>query len=310
MLVLSSCRQSLLATAGTMHLWTWLQVVGILNAWSSSTAAVTLPLLRAAEFRPLVTSGEHVWFVHFFDERSKKSQLLFPMWQAVAQQLNGVVKVASVDCRTEQESALQYNLSWASICDNAPALEAYVPNSAGAVKRRSYLGQHTVKAMVQFAGELFPPELVTILSSSKRAQRGSNKTTVDDFLRSSPLAKALFFTPKKSPPGFVKSLSLFFKGRLQVAAVPPGESEIRRRFGNLSPPAVLVLKPGPNGLVQHRGAFSRGEIEEFLLQHAKRDQWSTSKKTSVPEADSPKVRVHIPRERSGSGPRTASSSEL
>mmetsp|Transcript_59643 Transcript_59643/g.141926 ORF Transcript_59643/g.141926 Transcript_59643/m.141926 type:complete len:308 (+) Transcript_59643:117-1040(+) len=269
----------------------------------ASPARGSVLQLTAAEFKDLVTPGEHIWFVHFYHEGSKKTLELQPVWRQVAKELEGVVKIAAVDCAVEAPQAARHQLTWEKICKKSPALEAYAPNAAGAVKRRSYSGPQTAKALVKWAADLLPSDLVATLSTAKGVSV-LHKTNVDEFLRSSKtMAKVLVCVTKKTTPTMVKALALFYKGRLKFGVIQPAEVDLRRRFGNVDPPAVLVLEAGSvSDPVPHRGAFSRDAIQSFLSPFAApRTGRRHSGAASAARASEPEVQKVRVKSRSASG---------
>lgn len=99
-----------------------------------------ISLERNEYFESVVNSGS-IWFVNFYSPRCSHCHDLVPDWKALAKSLNGIVKIAAVNCEYDKQFCHQVGIR------AYPTLLYYKKNSQQGIH---YTGEKTLRAFTRF----------------------------------------------------------------------------------------------------------------------------------------------------------------
>jgi protein disulfide-isomerase A6 len=179
---------------------------------------------------------------------------LQPAYEKAAQKLQGLAKVAAVDC--DEESNKQFCGSMG--VQGFPTLKIIRPRKAGGGKPivEDYNGQRTAAAIVE-----------TVVGSINNHVKKITDKDVDSFLgEKNETAKAILFTDKGTTSALIKSIAIDFLDVITIAQVRNKEAKTVELFGVEKYPTLVLLPGGDEKAVVHDGELKRDAIVKFLSQ--------------------------------------------
>ncbi|WFC93871.1 protein disulfide-isomerase [Malassezia brasiliensis] len=184
---------------------------------------------------------------------------LAPQYQRVAAELDGVVKIAYVDCddRASESLCAKYNVRGFPSLKLFPSTKKRLP--------RDYNGERSANAITEYVVSALPAESVRRLDVKK----------LPDFLKKDPDSpKVLLVSPKSKSSPMYRSLALDFRGRVPFGYLYALKDEV---FGAVKEalgvtldihrvPALYIVTgpPGTPKLHKYRGAMKYKHIRRWL----------------------------------------------
>ncbi|CDJ56301.1 thioredoxin, putative [Eimeria maxima] len=219
--------------------------------------------LKDTNFEKLVMQDEdNVWFVEFYAPWCGHCKALAPIWEEVATQLKGKVKVAKVDSTTEQMLATKFEIQ------AFPTLKLFPvgPKSTSVVKE--YEGPRTADEIVKFAMEFYgaKAEAEQLLSEEQFRSECGETLCILAFLPD------ILDSQEEGRKNYLQTLNQVVKASITVPVkflwLQGGdnfdlEEQLHLAFGW---PAVVAVHLARGKFSVHRGNFTRESINSFLHQ--------------------------------------------
>ncbi|PHH66213.1 hypothetical protein CDD81_7806 [Ophiocordyceps australis] len=235
-------------------------------AAAATALLATLPISQAAmytkkspvlqidtkSYGPLVAKSNYTSIVEFYAPWCGHCQKLKPIYEKLAEKLQGIAKVAAVDC--DDDANKQFCGSHG--VNSFPTLKIVRPGKASGSKPiiEDYQGQRNVKDMAD-----------AVLNSINNHVIRVTDEKLDGFLASKE-PKALLFTEKGTTSGLLRSIAIDFLGVIKVGQVRNKDQAVVEKFGiDKFPTLVLIPSDGENPIV-YDGELKKDEMVKFLSQ--------------------------------------------
>mmetsp|Transcript_25677 Transcript_25677/g.81551 ORF Transcript_25677/g.81551 Transcript_25677/m.81551 type:complete len:506 (+) Transcript_25677:1399-2916(+) len=205
-------------------------------------------------FKKEVLADSNIWLVEFYAPWCGHCKALAPEYKKVAKSLDGIVKVAAVDCDEAKEACAAAGVKSFPTIQIYPHKKEKNPYTKKTMKIAvDHTGPRTGKKIAEFATSQIPMH-VNMVSTSD----GSWNTFND-----SPLPKVVLMTSKDETTPLYKALAVKFNKRLAFAQ---GKDDDEVLMGDLkvsSAPAVVVIKADGQAEA-YTGAIKARALAEFL----------------------------------------------
>ena len=178
------------------------------------------------------------------------------MYEKAAKNLEGLAKVAAVNCDDDANKAFCGNMG----VQGFPTLKIVRPSTkkGGRPAVEDYEGARTAKAMVD----------AVVDRINNHVKRLTDKD-LDAFLEAeADKPKALLFTDKGTTSALLKSIAIDFLGSVQFGQVRNKESAAVERFAVVDFPKLVLLPAGGADPVVYDGEMKKGAMVKFLSQAA------------------------------------------
>ncbi|KAJ9350762.1 hypothetical protein DTO027B9_6786 [Paecilomyces variotii] len=203
----------------------------------------------------LIANSNHTSIVEFYAPWCGHCQNLKPAYEKAAKNLEGLAKVAAVNCDDDANKPFCGRMG----VQGFPTLKIVTPSKKpGKPRVEDYKGARSAKAIVDAVVERIP----------NHVKRLSNKD-VDEWLsEDKDVPKAILFTEKGTTGALLKSVAIDFLGSIKVAQIRSKESEAVKKFGITSYPTLILLPGGDKEHIVYDGELKKKPIVEFLSQVA------------------------------------------
>ncbi|KAJ9292189.1 hypothetical protein DTO021C3_82 [Paecilomyces variotii] len=203
----------------------------------------------------LIANSNHTSIVEFYAPWCGHCQNLKPAYEKAAKNLEGLAKVAAVNCDDDANKPFCGRMG----VQGFPTLKIVTPSKKpGKPRVEDYKGARSAKAIVDAVVERIP----------NHVKRLSDKD-VDEWLsENKDVPKAILFTEKGTTGALLKSVAIDFLGSIKVAQIRSKESEAVKKFGITSYPTLIRLPGGDKEHIVYDGELKKKPIVEFLSQVA------------------------------------------
>lgn len=219
-----------------------------------------------------------IQIVEFYAPWCGHCQNLKPAYEKAAKNLDGLAKVAAINCDEDENKPLcgQFGVQ------GFPTLKIVRPGAKkGKPAVEDYQGPRTAKAIVD----------AVVDNINNHVKRVSDKD-VDEFLsKNNESAKALLFTEKGTTSALLKSLAIDFLGSITVGQVRNTQKKAVELFGIEKYPTLVLLPGGDKDGIVYDGDLKKEAMVKFLSQAASpnpdpaprkgKSQTSSSKKSDA-----------------------------
>lgn len=232
--------------------------VAFLSALPTAHAGLYLkssPVLQvdAKNYDRLIARSNHTSVVEFYAPWCGHCQNLKPAYEKAAKNLDGLAKVAAVNCDEDE------NKQFCSMMGvkGFPTLKIVRPGKKnGKPVVEDYNGERTAKAIVN----------AVVDKINNHVKRVTDKD-IDTFLSTNnETAKAILFTEKGTTSALLRSLAIDFLDVISLAQVRDKESKVVEMFGIESYPSLVLLPGGDKNGLLYQGDMKKPAMLEFLSQ--------------------------------------------
>ncbi|GAB4816305.1 hypothetical protein N2152v2_003351 [Parachlorella kessleri] len=196
-----------------------------------------------------------VWLIKFYAPWCGHCRQLSPKWKKVGEALNGVVKVAAVNCDEQKALCQQHQIR------GYPTIKAFRDG-----KLFDYQGERTASAIRDWGLSLLP----------NHVKKVGSQRQLDDFLKtcqpgSASAAKwgvcVLLLTAKAQTSALYKSLASRYKGKIAFGEVQGSHQELSHVFGVTKYPTLLALCNGnKDAIIPFTDEMKSTRLSKFLNQ--------------------------------------------
>ncbi|KAJ6144192.1 hypothetical protein N7470_008087 [Penicillium chermesinum] len=199
--------------------------------------------LTPKTYGSLIANSNHTSIVEFYAPWCGHCQNLKPAYEKAAQNLNGLAKVAAINCDEDENKPFCGQMG----VQGFPTLKIIVPSKKpGKPRVEDYQGQRSAKAIVDAVVDRIP----------NHVKRATDKDLDKWVAQNEDRPKAILFTEKGSTGSLIRALAIDFLGAIDVAQVRDKESTGRFAPGADAEPKI------------YEGELKKKPITEFLSQFA------------------------------------------
>ncbi|KUI62417.1 hypothetical protein VP1G_09562 [Cytospora mali] len=223
------------------------------NAAGLYTKSSPVIQLDAKDYDSLIAKSNQTSIVEFYAPWCGHCQNLKPAYEKAAKNLEGLAKVAAVNCDDDANKPFCGTMG----VQGFPTLKIIRP---GAKKGRpvveDYQGQRSAKAIVEAVVDKIP----------NHVKRVTDKD-VDEFLATkNESAKAILFTEKGTTSAMLKSIAIDFLDVITVGQVRNTQKKAVGLFGIEKFPALVLLPGGDKDGIVYDGELKKDALVQFLSQ--------------------------------------------
>ncbi|KAL4739159.1 hypothetical protein BDV11DRAFT_170303 [Aspergillus similis] len=215
------------------------------------------PVLQVNQksYTQLIANSNYTSIVEFYAPWCGHCQNLKPAYEKAAKNLDGLAKVAAVNCDEDANKPFCGQMG----VQGFPTLKIVTPSKKpGKPRIEDYQGPRTAKAIVDAVAERIPNHVKRITDKN-----------LDEWLSEDEEApKTILFTEKGTTSSLIRALAIDFLGSIKVAQIRDKETAAVDRFGITEFPSLVLLPGNGKEHIVYNGELKKGPIVEFLSQAA------------------------------------------
>lgn len=198
-------------------------------------------------------------------------QNLKPAYEKAAKNLDGLAKVAAVNCDDDDNKQLCGQLG----VQGFPTLKIVTPTKKlGKPRMEDYQGPRSAKAIAEAVVDRIP----------NHVKKLTDKDVEEWLSKDSEAPKAILFTDKGTTSALIRVLAIDFLGSVGVAQIRSKETKAAERFGVTEFPTIVLLPGGTKDPIVYEGELKKDPIVEFISQVAVPNPDTAPEKSSKAEA--------------------------
>ncbi|KAI1334598.1 thioredoxin-domain-containing protein [Xylariaceae sp. FL0016] len=233
--------------------------VALLSALPTAQAglyAKNSPVVQvdAKNYDKLIAKSNHTSVVEFYAPWCGHCRNLQPAYEKAAKNLEGLAKVAAVNCDEDENKQLCGMMG----VQGFPTLKTVRPGKGKGSKPvvEDYNGPRTAKGIVD----------AVVDKINNHVKRIGDKD-IDSFLETKDeTAKAILFTEKGTTSALLRSLAIDFLDVISIAQVRSKEVKVNEMFGIDSYPTLILLPGGDKEGLVYDGEMKKAGMLKFLSQ--------------------------------------------
>ncbi|TDZ39934.1 putative protein disulfide-isomerase [Colletotrichum trifolii] len=213
------------------------------------------PVLQvdARSYDRLIANSNYTSIVEFYAPWCGHCQNLKPAYEKAAKNLNGLAKVAAIDCDDDANKPFCGSMG----VQGFPTLKIVRPGKkTGKPVVEDYQGPRTATGIVE----------AVVDKIANHVKRVADKD-LDSFLEGDK-PKAILFTEKGSTSALLRSVAIDFLDVVTVAQVRSKETAAVEKFGIKSFPTLLLLPGGDKEPIVYDGELKKDGLVKFISQVA------------------------------------------
>ncbi|KAL2802266.1 hypothetical protein BJX63DRAFT_415466 [Aspergillus granulosus] len=229
-------------------------------------------------YNKLIANSNYSSIVEFYAPWCGHCQNLKPAYEKAAKNLDGLAKVAAVNCDDDANKPFCGQMG----IQGFPTLKLVTPSKKpGKPLVEDYQGPRTAKGIVDAVVDKIPNHVKRVTDSK-----------LDEWLsedEESP--KAILFTEKGTTSALIRTLGIEFLGSIKVAQIRNKEVNAVEKFGITDFPSLVLLPGNGQDPIIYDGELKKGPMVEFLSQAA------SPNPDPAPAATKPKDKASKPSEK-------------
>ncbi|CCF37604.1 hypothetical protein CH063_08897 [Colletotrichum higginsianum] len=207
----------------------------------------------AKNYDSLIAKSNYTSIVEFYAPWCGHCQNLKPAYEKAAKNLNGLAKVAAVDCDEDSNKPLcgQFGVQ------GFPTLKIFRPGKKpGKPVVEDYQGPRTATGIVE----------AVVDKITNHVKRVTDKD-LDSFLEGEK-PKAILFTDKGTTSALLRSVAIDFLDAVSIGQVRSKEAKAVEKFGVKSFPTLVLLPGGDKEPIVYDGELKKDGLVSFISQVA------------------------------------------
>ncbi|KAG5934060.1 hypothetical protein E4U53_000771 [Claviceps sorghi] len=214
------------------------------------------PVLQvtAKTYGSLIAQSNHTSIVEFYAPWCGHCQNLKPAYEKAAIKLDGLAKVAAVDCDDDANK----QLCGAMNVKGFPTLKLVRPskNAGGKPVVEDYQGARTASGIVEAVVSKINNHVTRIADKDLDAFLASDKDK----------PKAILFTEKGTTSALLRSLAIDFLDVVSIGQIRNKEAKAVEKFGIHKFPTFVLIPAGDEEPITYEGELKKKDMVEFLKQ--------------------------------------------
>lgn len=243
----------------------------------------------AKNYDRLVAKSNYTTVVEFYAPWCGHCQNLKPAYEKAAKNLDGLARVAAVNCDEDENKPLcgQFGIQ------GFPTLKIVRPGKKyGKPVVDDYNGPRSAKEIVS----------ATVDKINNHVKKVTDKDVEGFLSKNNDTAKAILFTEKGTTSALLKSIAIDYLDVIQVAQIRNKESKANEIFGIENYPSLVLLPGGDKPSVLYDGEMKKEGMIKFLSQvaepnpvtgaekaKAKKDKKEKPAKKTEPKSEEPEA---------------------
>ncbi|CEL06248.1 Putative PDI related protein A (PrpA) [Aspergillus calidoustus] len=215
------------------------------------------PVLQVDQkgYNKLIANSNYSSIVEFYAPWCGHCQNLKPAYEKAAKNLDGLAKVAAVNCDDEANKPFCGQMG----IQGFPTLKIVTPSKKpGKPRVEDYQGPRTAKGIVDAVVDKIP----------NHVKRATDKNLDEWLAEDEGSPKAILFTEKGTTSALIRSLAIEFLGSIKVAQIRNKETDAVEKFGITDFPSLVLLPGNGQDSIIYHGELKKGPMVEFLSQAA------------------------------------------
>ncbi|KAJ5143605.1 uncharacterized protein N7515_002392 [Penicillium bovifimosum] len=206
--------------------------------------------LFASPLRPSLT-----FQLRFYAPWCGHCQNLKPAYEKAAKNLDGLAKVAAINCDDDENKAFCGQMG----VQGFPTLKIVTPSKKpGKPHVEDYQGARSAKAIVEAVVDRIPNHVKRATDKDLDKWLGQNEDR----------PKAILFTEKGTTSALIRALAIDFLGAIDIAQVRNKESASVKKYAVTEFPSLVLIPSGDAEPKLYTGELKKKPITEFLSQAA------------------------------------------
>ncbi|KAK6948911.1 hypothetical protein Daesc_008982 [Daldinia eschscholtzii] len=236
---------------------TAIAAVALLSALPTAQAGLYLkssPVVQvdAKNYDRIINKSNHTSVVEFYAPWCGHCQNLKPAYEKAARNLEGLARVAAVNCDEDENKQLCGMMG----VKGFPTLKTVRPGKKGKPIVEDYNGPRTAKGIVD----------AVVDKINNHVKRVTDKD-IDSFLSTkNDTAKAILFTEKGTTSALLRSIAIDFLDVITIAQIRDKETKANELFGIKSYPTFVLLPGGDKESIVYDGELKKDDMVKFLSQ--------------------------------------------
>ncbi|KAM0486269.1 hypothetical protein ACHAPX_000974 [Trichoderma viride] len=209
--------------------------------------------LDGKSYDRLIAQSNHTSIVEFYAPWCGHCKNLQPAYEKAAKNLQGLAKVAAIDCDDESNKPFCGSMG----VQGFPTLKIVRPGKkAGRPVVEDYQGPRTASGIVD-----------AVVSKINNHVAKLTDKDVDGFLeKDGEKAKAILFTEKGTTSALLRSIAIDYLDVISVGQVRNKEKAAVEKFGISSFPSFVLIPGGGKEPITYDGELNKKDLLEFLKQ--------------------------------------------
>ncbi|KAK4129116.1 thioredoxin-domain-containing protein [Parathielavia appendiculata] len=212
------------------------------------------PVLQvdAKDYDRLIAKSNYTSIVEFYAPWCGHCQNLKPAYEKAAKNLEGLAKVAAVNCDDDANKSFCGSMG----VQGFPTLKIVRPKKGGGKPMvQDYQGPRTASAIVEAVVQQINNYVVKVEDKS-----------LDNFLADKEMPKAILFTEKGATSALLKSIAIDFSGVITIGQARNKETKAVETFDVKKFPTLVLLPGGEAPAIVYDGELKKDAIVQFLSQ--------------------------------------------
>ncbi|KAI0203569.1 thioredoxin-domain-containing protein [Astrocystis sublimbata] len=209
--------------------------------------------VNAKNYDRLISKSNHTSIVEFYAPWCGHCKNLQPAYEKAAKNLDGLAKVAAVDCDDDENKQFCSAMG----VKGFPTLKIVRPGKkSGKPVVEDYQGERSAKGIVNAVVDKINNHVKRVTDKDINTFLSTNNET----------AKAILFTEKATTSALLRSLAIDYLGAISFAQIRDKESKATELFGIESYPTLVVLPGGDEDALVYEGEMKKPAMLKFLSQ--------------------------------------------